>query len=165
MATMQKILVLGVIILIPLLYFFYVYQNDLPLIPQIPSPTEPVVHVGNVPIRVEVADTPAKRAQGLSGRDSLGETNGMLFIFEKSDYHGVWMKDMRFPIDVIWVGEDRRVVDITRVLRPDTYPREFEPSAPARFAIEVNAHYAASFGISVGDEVRLPERLVPADLR
>ncbi|MFA5625805.1 MAG: DUF192 domain-containing protein [Bradymonadales bacterium] len=162
---MQKILVLLIILALPVAYFLYAYQNDMPLLPEFTLNNDPVVHVGNVPIRVEVADSASERARGLSHRDSLGETNGMFFIFDEADYHGIWMKDMRFAIDVIWVGEDLKVVDITPVLRPDTYPRQFEPISPARYAIEVNANYAASFGIAIGDEVRLPAELIPADLR
>ena len=96
----------------------------------------PVVRIGNVPIRVEVADTPELRTKGLSGRSSLGATNGMLFIFDKSDYHKIWMKDMHIMIDVMWIDENFTVIDITRGLRPDSYPKTFEPHFPARFVIE-----------------------------
>lgn len=161
---MKGLLVFLIVVLVPL-YLLYVYQNDAPLIPSSIYERSPTVHVGGVPVRVEVADTPAERMRGLSGRDSLDAAGGMLFIFDESDYHRVWMREMRFAIDVIWIDERLTVVDITRRLTPDTYPRQFEPSTPARFALEVNAQFAESFGISVGDQVELPRAIMPADLR
>lgn len=162
---MRKLLAVLVIVAIPLFYFLYAYQYDMPLVPEIEYGNLPLVRIGNVPVRVEVADTPALWRQGLGGRDSLGDTNGMLFIFDTSGYHAIWMKDVRFPIDVIWVGEDFAVVDIVPALRPDTYPKTFEPRAEARFVIETNANYAESFGIKIGDMVTIPEALIPEDLK
>lgn len=162
---MRKILAVLVIIAIPVLYFLYVYQADMPLFPRVVPEAGPVVHIGNVPIRVEVADTPALWGRGLSGRDSLPATHGILFIFDKSAYHQIWMQDMHFVIDIIWIDEDFKVVDIKSALRPDTYPATFEPVRPARFVIETNAHYAESFGIMVGDILTLPAELIPEDLR
>lgn len=160
-----KLLITLAIIAVPAWYFLFVYPLDMPLFPRTVLTDGPVVHVGNVPIRVEVADTDASRAKGLGGRDTLDATSGMLFIFDRSDYHQIWMKDMRISIDVIWVDDRFKVVDIIRGLRPDTYPQTFEPLVPARFAIETNVHYAESFGIKVGDTVTLPVELIPADVR
>lgn len=162
---MQKIVALVVIIAIPIIYFLYAYQNDMPLLPTVVKDDGPVVRIGNVPVRVEVADTDVLRRRGLGGRDSLGATNGMLFIFDTSDYYQIWMQDMRIIIDVIWIDERFTVVDITKGLGPDTFPQTFEPVAPARFVIETNANYAESFGIVVGDTVTLPAELIPEDLR
>ena len=72
---------------------------------------------------------------------------------------------MRFPIDVIWIGEDLRVLGVTRNLLPETYPRQFEPPSPARFVLEVNTHFAESFEIQAGDVVDIPRALLPDDLR
>lgn len=156
---MQKLLVLGIILILPAVLYFYMTRDDIADVPKGGEQGSLTVRVGNVPIYVEVADTPASRVQGLSNRDSLGANSGMLFIFDRADYHRIWMKDMRFPIDVIWIGSDLKVVDITEQLRPDTFPREFEPVTPARFVIEVNANFAASFGIQVGDTVALPRAI------
>jgi len=163
---MQKLFTLLVIIIAPLfLYYLYTEDRGVPFLSGMITQEMPTVRIGNVPVRVVVADSADERARGLSGRESLDSTDGILFIFDESAYHAIWMKDMRFPIDVIWVDTRLRVVDITRDLRPDSYPRQFEPNAPARFAIEVNAHYAEAFGIRVGDSVSIPAALVPADLQ
>ena len=163
--TMRKLLAVLVIVAIPVIYFLYVFQPNMPLFPQMLKEDGPLARIGNVPIRVAVADTDALRTKGLGGRDALDVTSGMLFVFDKSDYHQIWMKDMRLVIDVIWIDERFRVIDIQTAVRPDTYPQTFEPVSPARFVIETNAHYAESFGIAVGDVVTLPDELVPKDLR
>ena len=119
------------------------------------------ISVGGVRFQVEVADTPEERQQGLSGRDELGTIAGLLFIFPESDRHGIWMKDMNFPIDVIWISEDLRVIDITYNLTPESYPRTFTPNADARYALETNVDFARAYDIHVGDEVSLPQRLRP----
>lgn len=162
---MSKFLILALIIAVPLLYFIFIYKGEVSLFPEPARPENPVIRIGTVPIHVEVADTHAARMQGLSGRSELAPTAGLLFIFDESDYHRIWMKDMLIPIDVIWVDERLVVVDIEHDLKPDTYPRQFEPDAPARFVIETNSGYAEAFGIKVGDQMEMPRALIPDDLR
>lgn len=162
---MFKIFALIALLALPVLFFLYVYDGDTELFPQQDTVALPTARIGEVPLRIEVASTPEARTQGLSGRADLHPTQGMLFVFDASGYHQIWMKDMLIPIDVIWIDASFRVVDITRNLRPESYPRLFEPSSPAHFAIEVNANYTESFGIAVGDEVTLPRELIPEDLR
>ena len=109
--------------------------------------------VGSATVSVGIADSDEERIQGLSGIASLGAQEGLLFVFDQPDRYGFWMKDMRFPIDIIWIGEDRRVVDITRSATPETYPARFMPSAPAQYVLEVNEGWSDAHGIVVGDHV------------
>ena len=62
---------------------------------------------------MDVALTPAARARGLSGRESLASMTGMLFVFETGRASAFWMKDMLFSLDFVWIGEDCTVVDTT----------------------------------------------------
>jgi len=119
-----------------------------------------IVRIGDVPIDVEIANDSASRTKGLSGRDSMSPIQGLLFVFDESDYYGVWMKDMNFPIDVIWIDEDFKVVGITEALLPESYPQVFEPPVPIRYFIETARYFPESFGIKVGDEVVVPENLL-----
>ena len=64
---MKKIVAMLVIVAIPVLYFLYAYRNDMPLIPRVTKEDGYVARVGNVPIRVEVADTGTSRSKGLGG--------------------------------------------------------------------------------------------------
>jgi len=68
------------------------------------------VTIGGTTVEVEIADTQTARIQGLSGRESLAENSGMLFLWPEADYYSIWMKEMKFPIDIIWINGNQ-VVD------------------------------------------------------
>jgi len=103
-------------------------------------------------IYIDVAQTPEEKQLGLSGRESLGNNEGLLFVYDKPGQHQFWMKDMNFPIDIIWIADDYRVIDITKDLIPDTYPETFTSSKPAQYVLEVNAGYSDELDIRIGDE-------------
>lgn len=104
-------------------------------------------------INVEVADTPELLQKGLSGRDILADDKGMFFVFPTIDRHKIWMKDMNFPIDIIWVDENFNIVDITQNVSVNSFPNTFSPSVKAGFAIEVNAGFVSKNGIRIGDTI------------
>jgi uncharacterized membrane protein (UPF0127 family) len=110
--------------------------------------------VGDSPVVVEVATRPADLRRGLSGRDGLARGRGMLFVHDHEGTHGYWMKGMQFPLDIIWIGQDGRVVDIAATVSPDSYPRMFQPRDPARYVLEVNAGWAARHAVRREDRVR-----------
>ena len=148
--------ILFIAFLIPLgALYWYTDKYDL-TVSEVFLPTVPILHIADIPVRVEVASTDAERVQGLSGRDSLDSLKGLLFVFPEAGYYPIWMKDMNFPIDIVWISEDLEVIDIDREVSPETYPRTFRPSKPVRYILETNAHYVDTFGIRVGQKVRLP---------
>ena len=107
---------------------------------------------GNV-LEVEVMKTQEEQIRGLSGRELLAENTGMLFVYDKPVIPGFWMKDMNFSIDIIWIGEDRSIVDITENLAPETYPITFSPASPVQYVLEVNAGWAQEHSIEIGDSI------------
>jgi len=111
------------------------------------------VLVGETEIFVEVVDTPKERTQGLSGRETLKENEGMLFIFEKSSVYSFWMKEMRFSIDIIWIDESFRVADITERANPESFPNTFNPNVPIRYVLEVPAGFIQKYAIARGGRV------------
>lgn len=115
------------------------------------APSSTVVEFKNVKVAAEIAGTPEARTRGLSGREQLGEKSGLLFIFQESGFYYFHMKDMKFPIDIIWLDDELRVVDITPHLDPRTYPETFSSHRPAQYVLEVNAGFAGRHGISRGD--------------
>ena len=152
---LHKLQVLILILLVPLGgIYLYAKNQNIPL-REIFSPGIPLAHVGDVPITVEIAATEEARIKGLSGRTEL-RTSGMLFVFDTSDYHGIWMKNMKFPIDIIWIDESLTVVKVDKGVRPDSYPKTFRPPVPVRYIIETKEHYTDTFIIVAGDNVRLP---------
>ena len=108
------------------------------------------ISLGSAVIEVAIADNQETRRKGLSYLSSLPSKTGLLFVFSESDTHGIWMKDMQFPIDIIWMDEELRVVDIHQNISPDTYPTSFHPKVPARFALEVEAGFSSEYDIRIG---------------
>lgn len=113
------------------------------------------ISVGESWLTVEVADTELARERGLSGRASLKEGTGLLFVFDKDGTWGIWMKDMNFPIDIVWLDASGVVVSVAAEVSPDTYPEVFYPSALARYVLEVPAGYAEKAGIAEGVKIVL----------
>lgn len=127
---------------------------------QPPSPSSGVtrtITIGGVPVHVEVVDTDASRAQGLSGHAPLESDQGMLFVFETDGAYPFWMKDMLFPIDILWVDAQGKVVHIEKNVAPDTYPASFTPDSPARYVLEVPAGFTDQHDIQIGDTANLEE--------
>lgn len=108
------------------------------------------VSIGNINIKVEVADTESLREQGLSGRSGLADGSGMLFVFQEMGKYGFWMKDMNFPIDIIWI-QGNKVADIDQSVSPDTYPQIFYPEVDVNFVLEAPSGFAKDKGLKVGD--------------
>lgn len=102
-------------------------------------------------LSLQIADTSFERMRGLSNRSRLSLNEGMLFIFPRSDYHGIWMKDMRFPIDIIWLDRIMTIVDLKENITPDTFPTVFYPQKVAKHVLEVNAGFAAKHALKIGD--------------
>ena len=123
------------------------------------KPAEPqnqaTVKIGNTIYKVDIADTEVEREQGLSGRPSLARDSGMLFVFPEKRPYAFWMKDMQFPIDIVWADVDGKVITIASNVAPDTYPKSFFPSAPARYVVELPAGFAAANGIVEGGQIVL----------
>jgi uncharacterized protein len=109
--------------------------------------------VGEQAVVVEVVDSDEKRIKGLSGKESLEPNQGMFFIFEKSDYYSIWMKDMNFSIDILWINENKEVVHIEEDISPKTYPKLFTPRQKALYILEVTAGFVKKGGIQVGDQI------------
>ena len=117
------------------------------------KPDSPYVEINGVEIPVEVVKTQAEVEKGLSGRASLDSKSGMLFIFSKPDYYRFWMPDMNFPIDIIWIREDRIVgisPDVSNEFDPAN-PKFYTPPRPADRVLEVNAGFAQKKNIRVGN--------------
>lgn len=109
--------------------------------------------IGSAVVVADRADTPALRERGLSGRASLAEGQGMWFVFEEDDLWAFWMKDMHFAIDIIWADAEGVVLTIAHDVPPESYPKTFSPSAPARFVLEVPAGFARKQGIAEGQKI------------
>lgn len=114
------------------------------------------VKIAGQEIAVEVARSPKAWQKGLSGRRDLAEGRGMLFVFPDSSRRGFWMKDMNFPLDIIWI-EKGAVVDVAPRVPPasEANPPVFYPRLPANMVLEVKAGFSEKYGVKIGERVEL----------
>jgi uncharacterized protein len=113
------------------------------------------VTVGNITVYAEAADTPAKRETGLMNRTSLNENAGMLFVFPTEQPQSFWMKNMRIPLDIVYITADMRVLQIYQSVPPCTGDPcvLYTASAPIKYVLEVNSGFSERNGIKSGDTV------------
>jgi len=111
------------------------------------------LRVGQKIINVQIASTLAQQEQGLSGRRCLGANQGMLFVFDKPGFYPFWMKDMKFNIDIAWIGANGQVVDIQRDLKPTSYPYSYTNQVAAKKVLEVPAGSLDALDIHTGTKL------------
>jgi hypothetical protein len=95
-------------------------------------------------LRVEVMVEDEDRQMGLMFRPSLPEDHAMLFVFDAIGFHGIWMKNCKFPIDILWLDEQKRVVHLEEAVPPcraDPCP-SYAPLRKAGYVVELNAGQA-----------------------
>lgn len=115
------------------------------------------MRIGSTTINIEVADTDEERIRGLSGKSGLAPNEGLLFNFEKEGYYGIWMKDMKFPIDIAWLDKDKKIIYIEKNVSPDTYPKVFYPyvgelQSLSTFVLETPSGFFENAKIEIGDQ-------------
>lgn len=108
------------------------------------------LYLGDGIFTARIAKTDSERIKGLSGTDYLPKDKAMLFVFEEDARHGIWMKDMKIPIDVVWLDRDRRVIYIARDVLPESYPEVYRPNIAARYVIELAAGTVKDKVIRIG---------------
>ena len=106
-------------------------------------------------LMVELADTPETRAEGLADRDSLARDSGMLFDLGSAGTTSFWMKGMRFPLDMVWIDADQRIVGVTANVQPqrgapDSQLRLYPSPDSTRYVLEVNAGVASERSLAQG---------------
>ena len=107
-------------------------------------------------IMAEVADTPPKRLLGLMFRDQLPLSSGMLFIFEDADYHGIWMKNCRISLDILWLDKNRKVIHVEEQAPPCVTDscRTYYPTQKALYVLEINAGLIEREKIGLGAHLK-----------
>lgn len=108
--------------------------------------------IGQAEVMVEAAVTAEQKSQGLAGKDSLGENEGMMFVFELPGQYGFWMKGMKFPLDFVWIRQGK-VVEVSESVSAEDQTQVYQPKEPIDAMLEVNAGWAARHGVKMGDDV------------
>lgn len=105
-----------------------------------------------VKVDVEIAADDTQRAKGLMYRPYMPDTVGMLFVFDKSEPQAFWMKNTIIPLDIIYVGANKKIVSIQKNAVP--YSEKSLPSeGDAQYVVEVNAGFADQYGLKPGDAI------------
>ncbi|MBD3247940.1 hypothetical protein GF382_01460 [Candidatus Falkowbacteria bacterium] len=120
---------------------------------------EQKVKIGGKEIKIEIADTPAKRKKGLSLRLKLCPDCGMLFVFEKEDRHTFWMKDTFIPLDMIFIDKNKRIVDIKKA-EPCEKGKDctlYQPSENCLYVLELNPGIVSQDMVGEIIEINIPE--------
>lgn len=117
--------------------------------------TVSTVQIGERPqMSVVVAGTPETRTQGLSGTDQVPK-EGLLFVFPQPGKHGFWMKDMRYTIDILWIDESGKIIDITDDFLPSSYPEIYTPKSDVLYVLETSENFIEDEKIQIGEQVQL----------
>jgi hypothetical protein len=117
------------------------------------------VVLGDQIILADVAITEAQREKGLSGVRYLSNNEGLLFIFEKEGEHAFWMKDMKIPIDIVWINNNK-IVDVDTHVMPEpdkdiTELKIYKPSEPVDRVLEIRGGRFDLLNIEIGDDVKI----------
>jgi len=107
---------------------------------------------GDVSVRVEVVKTSTLRTRGLMFRRHLDDDAGMLFLFRRPEHQSFWMRNTLIPLDMLFIGADRRVVGVVENAEPETLTSR-AVEGDSQYVLEVNAGFARRHGIGPGTRV------------
>lgn len=150
--------IFGVGLLVGALFFYYQPSSDSSATINY-SEENSIVTIDEQPIVVTVANTPELRERGLSGTANLPKGEGMLFVFPYSSAWGIWMKDMNYALDILWIDQSGSIIYMEENVTPESYPEVYRPDKSALYVLEVPAGFIASNNITLTSSVDLPESL------
>lgn len=105
-------------------------------------------------VKLEYANTSPQRELGLSGRANMPSGTGMLFVFDNPARQCMWMKGMKFNLDMLWLDENNKAIKVIKNISPDTYPESF-CADNTKYVVELNSGMAEKLGFGVGDLIQL----------
>jgi hypothetical protein len=144
----MKILNFFLATLIILLIAFLLFINIIP--------KTPIISINGHNFSLFLAKTSQEQTVGLAKYNLIASNQGMLFLFNKSENYSFWMKDMKFPIDIIFI-QDNKVVDVFNnvPVSPDNNLPVYTTKTKANKVLEINASLAKKYGIKIGSEVKI----------
>lgn len=121
--------------------------------------TSTQVKINNLAITAEVAKTPQTREKGLSQRENLPQNFGMLFVFGAQDRYRFWMKDVKFPLDMIWIDSEKKIADISHSAQPqpntpENLLRIYQSAVPVKYVLELYGGTAEGNNLRIADQVQ-----------
>lgn len=109
---------------------------------------------------VELAQTQEEKERGLMFREKLDPNKGMLFIYEDEGIRSFWMKNVQFPLDIIWINEKKEVVFISENVQPceKNLCSRIKTDIKAKYVLEINAGACKKGALKMRDNVRILEQ-------
>jgi len=114
------------------------------------------ISIDGFSLAADLALTSEQKEKCISVKDKLRENEAMLFVFEESAKHSFWMKDMKFPIDIMWLDSDGKVVHVEKRLEPCISVftcTSYSPSRDSQFVLETVAGFTQRHNVSVGTDI------------
>jgi len=114
------------------------------------------VTVKGFELNADLAVTQEQMSKGLSVKDKLEENESMLFVFEDLSRHSFWMKDMKFPIDIIWLDRNGKIVHVEKNLQPCVSVlicTNYSPNTDSHYVLETVSEFTQRHNISVGTDI------------
>jgi len=104
---------------------------------------------------LEIVSTAESQQKGLGSRRNMASDRGMIFVFDPPATQCFWMKDMQFPLDIIWLNSAKQVTKVAANVSPSSYPEKYCSDNATKYVIEINAGEAKKADIAVGDTLKL----------
>jgi uncharacterized membrane protein (UPF0127 family) len=103
----------------------------------------------DVTMKVWVAQTNIEQKEGLSNFSFLNENEAMLFNFSKYRNHVFWMKNMKFPIDIVWLNKDKKIIFIKEEAQPSDYPKYYNPKISSKYVFEFHDGFVSKHNLRI----------------
>jgi uncharacterized protein len=142
---MKKLLVFIILIICILIVVYMPYKKTT------------ILKYDDFVFETEIRDTIKGRRIGLMNHESLERNQAMLFVFKEADKHGFWMKNMKFPIDILWLDEDYKIVDIKNDIPPCVTQEciMYYPSKEAKYVLEIYPNLTNELNMSTDQAIEL----------
>lgn len=158
---MKKFLIQAVLLLLTITAALYFYKTNtqIPNLPFVPQQSVfKKIQIGSTSLNVAVADTQEKRSKGLGRKEALASDEGMLFVFPEASKYPFWMKGLKFPLDFIWI-RDNKVVDLLPNIQPPSVGQSdeslpiYQSKEDVDKVLEVSASTIQRLDIKIGDTI------------
>lgn len=153
---MKKVLIAFVLLLV-VIAGIVLAQNYFKTNSLFQNQKSPKALINSNTFELTIANTPKEMEIGLSETSSLPQNKGMLFLFKASDYYSFWMRNMKIPIDIIYINKDKIVTIFSKVKPPlpSESPIIYRPDEPSDRVLEINAGLSEKYNFKKGDKVIL----------
>ena len=118
-----------------------------------------IVEIGDIKLKAIIADSFIKKAIGLMYRDEISEDECMLFTFSHPSMLGIWMKSMKFPIDIIWLDSSKRIVTLMESLPPcrSVFCKTYYPERESMYVVELRSGFIKKNTVTKLTKIKIEE--------